>query len=141
MGLSLEIVTPEGIVWHDNNLAMITLPASNGEVGIMQGHIPIITTVNEGAILVLRENGSEESIAIDRGYARCMGNVVSVLTEAAIDVSKLSEEDIAKAKENAIKAAESARSSSSVDSDELEKIEALVRFTVAQELAKAKKRR
>ena len=141
MGLSLEIVTPEGIVWHDKNLSMVTLPATNGEVGIMQGHIPLITTLNEGAILVTREDGSEESIAIDRGYARCMGDVVSVLTEAAIDVSKLSDEDIAKAKENALNAAKYAKANSNIDSDELEKLEALVRFTVAQELAKAKKRR
>jgi len=95
--------------------------------------------LNEGAVFVTRENSSTESIAIDRGYARCMGDVVSVLTEAAIDVSKLSDADIEQAKQMAKEAAEKVRNSS-LDADELEKLEAQIRFTLAKELAKAKKR-
>ncbi|MBE6413923.1 MAG: ATP synthase F1 subunit epsilon [Verrucomicrobiaceae bacterium] len=139
MSLTLEIITPEGIVWHGENLTMITLPTTSGEVGIMSGHIPLITLLNEGAVFVTRENSSTESIAIDRGYARCMGDVVSVLTEAAIDVSKLSDADIEQAKQMAKEAAEKVRNSS-LDADELEKLEAQIRFTLAKELAKAKKR-
>ncbi len=139
MSLTLEIITPEGIVWHGENLTMITLPTTSGEVGIMSGHIPLITLLNEGAVFVTRENSSTESIAVDRGYARCMGDVVSVLTEAAIDVSKLSDADIEQAKQMAKEAAEKVRNSS-LDADELEKLEAQIRFTLAKELAKAKKR-
>ena len=140
MSLSLEIVTPEGVAWKGDNLAMVTLPATGGEVGIMEGHIPLITMLDEGAVLISKSSGEEESIAIDRGYARCMGDVVSVLTEAAIDVSKLTDEDIAKAKEMAIKAADAASRTPSIDPDELDRLHALVRFTVAQELAKSKKK-
>lgn len=139
MALTLEIITPEGVAWHSENLAMVTLPTTNGEVGIMSGHIPLITMLNEGAVLITREDSSIESIAIDKGYARCMGDVVSILTEAAIDVSKLTEDDIASAKKMAIEAAKKAREAS-IDVDELEKLEAIVRFTIAQELAKARKR-
>ena len=139
MALTLEIITPEGVAWHSENLAMVTLPTTNGEVGIMSGHIPLITMLNEGAVLITREDSSIESIAIDKGYARCMGDVVSILTEAAIDVSKLTEDDIANAKKMAIEAAKKAREAS-IDADELEKLEAIVRFTIAQELAKARKR-
>ncbi len=140
MALSLEIITPEGVAWHSQeNLAMITLPAASGEVGIMAGHIPLITKLDEGAVLVSKTDGSTESIAIDKGYARCMGDVVSVLTEAAIDVSKLTDADIAKAKQEALDAAEKARGDADVDFDELQRLESLVRFTIAQELAKSKK--
>ncbi len=139
MSLTLEIITPEGVAWHGENLTMITLPTTSGEVGIMSGHIPLITLLNEGAVFVMREDSSTESIAIDRGYARCMGDVVSVLTEAAIDVSKLSDADIEQAKQMAKDAAEKVRNSS-LDADELEKLEAQIRFTLAKELAKAKKR-
>ncbi len=139
MSLTLEIITPEGVAWRGENLNMITLPATDGEIGIISGHIPLITMLNEGAILVTNSDSSTESIAIDKGYARCMGDVVSVLTEAAIDVSKLSDDDIANAKNMAIQAMEKARNAS-IDADELEKLEAVVRFTIAQELAKARKR-
>ncbi len=140
MSLSLEIITPEAVVWKGDNLSMVTLPASGGEIGVMAGHIPLITALDEGAVLVSYSDGKQESIAIDKGYARCMGDSVSVLTEAAINVAKLTEEDIRKAKENAIEAAKQAHSRANVDFDELEKLDAFVRFTVAQELAKAKKK-
>ncbi len=140
MSLSLEIITPEGVAWKGQDLSMVTLPASGGEVGIMAGHIPLITMLDEGAVLITDSSGKTESIAIDKGYARCMGDVVSVLTEAAVNVAKLTEEDIAKAKEMAVKAAEAARSSPSIDPDELDRLDALVRFTFAQELAKDKKK-
>ena len=34
MALSLEIVTPDGIVWHNNNIDSVVLPAKNGEIEI-----------------------------------------------------------------------------------------------------------
>ena len=104
----------------------------------MPGHIPLITMLNEGAVIAESQDGKSENIAVDRGYARCMGDVVSVLTEAAIDVSKLTEEDIEQAKQMAIDAAKKAHSQTSIDPDELERLDALVRFTVAQELAKSR---
>ena len=140
MALILEIITPEGVVWHEENLSLITLPTSDGEVGIMEGHIPLITVLNEGAILATRTDGTQESIAIDRGYARCMGNVVSVLTEAAIDVSKLTDEDIEQAKKMAEDAKRRVKENSVIDSDELDKLETIIRFSIAQELAKSKRR-
>ncbi len=140
MALVLEIITPEGVAWHEENLEQVTLPASDGEIGIMEGHIPLITILNEGAVLATRTNGTQESIAIDRGYARCMGNVISVLTEAAIDVSKLTDADIEHAKQMAENAQKRVKEQSSIDSDELDKLEAIIRFSIAQELAKSKKR-
>ncbi len=140
MALVLEIITPEGIVWHEDNLSLVSLPAADGEVGIMEGHIPLITVLNEGAILATRTNGTQESIAVDRGYARCMGNVISVLTEAAIDVSKLTDDDIEHAKQMAENAKKRVSENASIDSDELDKLEAIIRFSIAQELAKSKKR-
>ena len=139
MSLVLEIITPEGVAWRGENLAMVTLPASGGEVGIMPGHIPLITMLNEGAVIAQDQDGKIESIAVDKGYARCMGDAVSVLTEAAIDVSKLTEKDIEQAKQMAIDAAEKARSQTSIDPDELDRLDAIVRFTVAQEMAKSRR--
>lgn len=137
MALALEIITPDGVVWHNDNVESITLPTTSGEIQILAGHIPLITMLEAGGIGAVI-NGREEDIAIDRGYARIMGDTVSVLTEAAVDVEHLDMGDIEKARAQALKAVEDAKKNRVVDDDEMERLEAVARFAIAQMLAKAK---
>ncbi|WYJ06707.1 ATP synthase F1 subunit epsilon [Opitutia bacterium KCR 482] len=137
MALALEIITPDGVVWHNDNVESITLPTTSGEIQILAGHIPLITMLEAGGVGAVI-NGREEDIAIDRGYARIMGDTVSVLTEAAVDVEHLDMGDIEKARAQALKAVEDAKKNRVVDDDEMERLEAVARFAIAQMLAKAK---
>lgn len=137
MALALEIITPDGVVWHNDNVESITLPTTSGEIQILAGHIPLITILEAGGVGAVI-NGREEDIAIDRGYARIMGDTVSVLTEAAVDVEHLDMGDIEKARAQALKAVEDAKKNRIVDDDEMERLEAVARFAIAQMLAKAK---
>ena len=136
MALALEIITPDGIVWRNDSVESITLPTTSGEIQILAGHIPLITMLEAGGVGAVI-NGREEDIAIDRGYARIMGDTVSVLTEAAVDVEHLDMGDIEKARAQALKAVEDAKKNRVVDDDEME-LEAVARFAIAQMLAKAK---
>ena len=137
MALALEIITPDGIVWRNDSVESITLPTTSGEIQILAGHIPLITMLEAGGVGAII-NGREEDIAIDRGYARIMGDTVSVLTEAAVDVEHLDMGDIEKARAQALKAVEDAKKNRVVDDDEMERLEAVARFAIAQMLAKAK---
>lgn len=137
MALALEIITPDGIVWRNDNVESITLPTTSGEIQILAGHIPLITMLEAGGVGAVI-NGREEDIAIDKGYARIMGDTVSVLTEAAVDVEHLDMGDIEKARAQALKAVEDAKKNRVVDDDEMERLEAVARFAIAQMLAKAK---
>lgn len=137
MALALEIITPDGVVWHNDSVESITLPTTSGEIQILAGHIPLITILEAGGVGAVI-NGREEDIAIDRGYARIMGDTVSVLTEAAVDVEHLDMGDIEKARAQALKAVEDAKKNRVVDDDEMERLEAVARFAIAQMLAKAK---
>ena len=137
MALALEIITPDGVVWHNDNVESITLPTTSGEIQILAGHIPLITMLEAGGVGAVI-NGREEDIAIDRGYARIMGDTVSILTEAAVDVEHLDMGDIEKARAQALKAVEDAKKNRVVDDDEMERLEAVARFAIAQMLAKAK---
>ena len=138
MPLSLEIVTPDGVAWKNDDVQSVTLPTTSGEIEVLAGHIPLITMLSEGAVGVV-VNGHEDDIAIDRGYARIMGDVVSVLTEAAVNVENIDMCDIEEAKANAQKAIEEAKKNR-ISDEELEKLEAVFRFSVAQLLAKGKKK-
>lgn len=139
MALALEIITPDGIVWRNDSVESITLPTTSGEIQILAGHIPLITMLEAGGVGAVI-NGREEDIAIDKGYARIMGDTVSVLTEAAVDVEHLDMGDIEKARAQALKAVEDAKKNRVVDDDEMERLEAVARFAIAQMLAKAKQK-
>ena len=138
MPLSLEIVTPDGVAWKNDDVQSVTLPTTSGEIEVLAGHIPLITILSEGAVGVV-VNGHENDIAIDRGYARVIGDVVSVLTEAAVNVENIDMRDIEEAKANAQKAIEEAKKNR-ISDEEMERLEAVFRFSVAQLLAKGKKK-
>ena len=138
MSIALEIITPEGVAWSDKDIDSVVLPALDGEIEILPGHIPLITILNAGRIGIKR-GGNEEDLAIDKGYARCMGDVISVLTEAAIEVEDIDYDAVENAKNEALKAIEQAKLKKNLDEVEIERLEAIARFSIAQLLAKGKR--
>ena len=135
--LTLEIITPDEKVLS-TNAEEVVLPTESGETGILSGHIPMVTKIVAGE-LRLMQKGKTESIAVDHGFAKILGNTISVLTEAAIDVKDidLSEVEAAQASaEEALRAAES----EGYDAKELESLESNVRYLIAQKLAKGRRR-
>ena len=140
MPLSLEIITPSGAVYKKDALDAVTLPASDGEIQILAGHIPLITILNSGAVLAIA-GASEESIAVDTGYARCINDRISVLTESAIDVQKYDESEMQKAREAAEKALLEAKNAKDLDADEIERLESRARVAIAGLLAKNRRRK
>ena len=153
MPLTLEIVTPERKVYR-GTAEQVYLPTTQGEVGILPGHLPLITSVEPGEVRLVGQGPNEalpeghkdrsrpgpQELAVDRGYVRVEGDTVSILTEAAIDVQSIDLSKVSEAQERAEKALEEARSQKQIDPAELERLEQLTRFAVAQRLAKAKKR-
>lgn len=139
MFLYLEIVTPEGIVWKNDKVDSVIIPTRAGEIQILPGHIPLVTVLEAGD-LVVSVSGEREDIAVSTGYARCMGESISILTEAAIDVKNIDEQTLEDAKQRAIKALEDAKNNAAVDAEELGRLESVMRFAVVQHLTKAKRK-
>lgn len=137
MPLKLEIVTPEGNVYSEE-IDYVVLPTLNGEVGILPGHIPLLTMINPGELKVTRA-GQEESLAVDKGFARVLGDTVSVLTEAAIKIEHIDIKAVEEAEYRAQKALEEARFRKDIDPAEIQRLEAIARFSIAQRLSKQRK--
>lgn len=137
MPLYLEIVTPEGIAWKSSQVHSVTLPTRAGEIQILEGHIPLVSILEAGELKVDCA-GKIEELAVDKGYVRCIGDVVSVLTEAAIEVKNIDFETVEEAKQRAMKALEDAKNRREVDPTEIERLESTIRFAIAQQLAKRK---
>lgn len=80
--LALDIVTIERKVWSDEGLDMIVLPGSEGELGILPSHTPLLTALKPG-VIVIRKEGVEELFAVGGGFVDVRPDKVIVLAEAA----------------------------------------------------------
>ena len=135
--MTFEIVTPTGIVYQAENVNSVTLPTTSGELGILPGHIPLTAEVEPGEIDVETSAGTTK-LAVDKGYARVLADRVSVLAEAAIDVKAIDLSAVEDAQKRAEAALEAARHQKEIDPAELERLEAVARFAIAQKLVKSK---
>jgi len=91
----LEIVTPERCVLAMDAVSLI-VPGSEGYLGILADHAPIITELTLGKVTIKDEGGRETNLAITGGFMEARGNVVRLLADSAelaeeIDVSRAQE--------------------------------------------------
>jgi F-type H+-transporting ATPase subunit epsilon len=135
MPLTLEIVTPEDRVYNDT-ADTVVIPTVEGEIGILPGHIPLLTQVADGELRVTK--GAEtKNLVVAGGFAQIDGDRVKVLAEFAINEAQIDEN----AAEKAIQRAEDAlKGKQDMDASEVEQLEALVRFSVAQLGVKRRRR-
>src|SRR2546422_11663747 len=87
--LKLEIVTPETKIYSED-VDMVTLPGSEGELGVYPKHVPLLTTLKPGELRVLKD-GRETSMAIGEGFVEIKADAVSVLTDMALEAEKIDE--------------------------------------------------
>ena len=135
--LTLEIITPDEKVLS-TEADQVVLPTESGEAGILTGHIPIVTKVIAGELKVIKD-GNTEFIAVDHGFAKVLGNTISVLTEAAIDVNDIDLSEVESAQARAEEALRTA-AAEGIDPSEVDRLESNIQFLIAQKLAKGRRR-
>jgi len=87
--LKLEIVTPEAKIYSED-VDMVTLPGIEGEMGIYPMHVPLMTQVKSGE-LVVKKDGVDHFLAIGEGFVEITGERVAVLTDMAIKADDIDE--------------------------------------------------
>ena len=128
--LKLEIVTPEGVTYSED-VEMVTLPGSEGEMGIYPNHVPLMTQVAAGEVAA-RRSGRDEFLAVGDGFVEITGERVAILTDMAVKAENIDE---AKAEEARRRA--EARLAEKLDDEEA----ALVNAALAHSLAQLKVKR
>ena len=96
--LKLEIISPKEKVFSTEAKEVI-LPTESGEIGLLTGHIPLITQLKLGALKVINDS-SQEVFAIKGGYAQLVSDKISILTDEAIASSDLEASEIEQAINN-----------------------------------------
>jgi F-type H+-transporting ATPase subunit epsilon len=79
--LVVRIVTTKGIILEEE-AHLATLPAFDGEVGILPDHIPFIFQLVSGYVRIHKSGHGVKEIEINGGFARVYENSVSVATNA-----------------------------------------------------------
>jgi len=133
--LTLEIVTPEDRVYSDV-IDTVVIPTVEGEIGILPGHIPLLTQVADGELRVTKGRETK-GLVIGGGFAQIDGDHVKILAEFAIHEAQIDEAAV----ERALQRAEDAlKGRQKLDPSEIERLEGLVRFSVAQLGVKRRRR-
>ena len=135
MPLALEIVTPEARVYSDT-VDTVVIPTVDGEIGILPGHIPLVTQVADGELRVTQGNETK-ALVVSGGFAQIDGDRVKVLAEFAVNVAQIDDGAVERAMQ---RAQQSLEGRDKLDPADVEYLEGLVRFSVAQLGVKRRRR-
>lgn len=109
MTIHVDVVSAEQSIF--SGLAeFVVLPGEAGELGIMPGHMPLMTRIKPGTVRIKLPDGQEETIVVAGGLLEVQPGLVTVLADTAIRAKDIDE---AKAIEAKAKAEEAMKNASS----------------------------
>ena len=132
--LKLEIVTPESKTYSED-VDMVTLPAVEGEMGVFPQHVPLMTQIVPGEVIV-RKEGRDYFLAVGEGFVEITGERVAIMTDMAIRAENVDE---AKAEEARRRA--EARLAEKLDDEETAMVCAALAHSLAQLKVKRRQHR
>lgn len=136
MPLHLEVITPERRVYEDD-VDMVIAPGSEGYLGILPRHAPLLTALGPGEFRV-KKGGIEEVLAVFGGFMDVRADRVVVLTEAAEPAEEIDAQRAQEARERAQQALQGAVLSAA---DEARARAALQRALVRIRVSERRRRR
>ena len=132
--LRLLIVTPEGTTFSED-VSMVTLPSIAGQLGIYPVHVPLVTQMVPGEIIV-EQDGRERFLAVGGGLVDVTADRVSILTDMAVAAESIDE---ARAEEARLRA--EARLREKLSEEEIASVNAALVRSLAQLQVKKRRRR
>jgi F-type H+-transporting ATPase subunit epsilon len=97
--LKLEIITPTEKAFSDD-VEMVTLPGVDGELGIFPEHVPLMTHLMPGEIIV-RKAGQDLFLAIGEGFVEVTGDHITIISDMAIQAENIDEAKVEEARRRA----------------------------------------
>jgi F-type H+-transporting ATPase subunit epsilon len=140
MPIQLDIVTPERLAFSEE-VDAVTVPGSEGELGILPHHAPLVSTLGVGELRI-RKGTIEEAFAIFGGFLQVLPNKVIVLAETADMASEIDLEKAQEARREAEQALESGyHEGADLSAARAELARALIRIRVAARHHEGSRRR
>ena len=105
--IQVDVVSAEESIFS-GAAKFVALPGEAGELGILPGHVPLITRIKPGAVRIELANGGEEFVFVAGGILEVQPHHVTVLSDTAIrgkDLDEAKANEARKAAEEALKTA------------------------------------
>jgi F-type H+-transporting ATPase subunit epsilon len=131
--LKLTIVTPDEIAFS-SEVQMVTLPGVEGELGALPEHVPLLTQMVPGEVIV-RKDGRDSSIAVGEGVIEITGDHVSIITDMAVAAENIDEAKVEEARQRA-----AARLKEKLSAEEVASVNASLIRSLAQLRVKKRQR-
>jgi F-type H+-transporting ATPase subunit epsilon len=123
--LRLHIVTPASTASVEG-VEMVTLPAVGGQIGVCPHHVPLLTRIAPGEIIV-RRNERDEFFAVGEGLVEITGDSVAIVTDMAVAARDIDEARAEEARQRA-----AARLREKITDEELATVNASLARSLAQ---------
>ncbi len=135
MTIHVDVVSAEEMIF--SGLAQfVVLPGEAGELGIMPGHMPLMTRIKPGAMRVQTQDGKEELIFVAGGLLEVQPNLVTVLADTAIRGADLDQAKALEAKKMAEEAMVNRGSEMDYARAQVELAEAIAQLAAIDKLRK-----
>ena len=131
--LRLEIVTPDAVVYSED-VDMVTLPGMEGQMGILPQHVPLMTQMVPGELIV-RKSGHDHFLAVGEGFVEITGDRVAILTDMAVAAESIDEAKAEEARQRA-----QARLGEKLSAEEIASVNAALAHSLAQIRVKRRQR-
>jgi F-type H+-transporting ATPase subunit epsilon len=111
--LHLEVVTPARVVL-EKDVDIVVAPGSEGEFGILPGHVSFLSGIVPGELRYAADS-DKEALAVSTGFAEVFKNRVSILVDAAEKVGEIDADRARRAMERAKERLSHDRSDKEID--------------------------
>ena len=118
MALHFELVSPERLL-YSGDVAEVDIPGAEGDMGILPGHAPVLSTLRPGVVTVTKEGGAKERIFVRGGFADVSLAGLTILAEQAIPLAEVDADWLAQEVKNAGEDVADARDGATRDAAEL----------------------
>lgn len=136
--IEFELVSPEQLLVA-RPVHMVIFPATEGLMGVLAGHIPMITTVSPGVIEVHDEDAIIDHIFVGGGFSEVNQKRLTILVDEAIRANRLKRDELEQLVKNLKEDLEDARSDEERDAAEAKLVTATAKLEAAIKYGEQKK--
>ena len=89
---TVEIISPDKLILK-SEVTEVTIPSYEGQMGILKDHVPLITFLRPG-LIIIKENSGEKIFFIEDGTVEFSNNNLLILTSTAKSLDSLDKNSI-----------------------------------------------
>lgn len=135
MTVHCDIVSAEESIFS-GLVEMVVAAGEIGDLGVMYGHAPLLTSLVPGPVRIIKQGGEEEVFYVSGGYIEVQSSLVSILADTALRANDIDEAAAKQAQETAQKAINNQSADFDYSAAAVQLAEAAAQIRAVQQLRK-----